>query len=107
MADIYFSSLLLHHLDDQQVVQMFRLHARLSRLGFVHFDLQRSFFHFYLAKLRIGLARLHYINQIDALRSIQQSYTRADLMVLLRASALASFKLRWSFPFRWLAVWRS
>ena len=101
-ADLYFSSLLLHHLDDASVSSMLALHASKARLGFAHFDLQRSLLHFYLAKARIALAGLPRINQIDALLSIQQGYSRREL----RDLAGPGPKIRWSFPFRWMLEWR-
>jgi hypothetical protein len=102
-ADLYYSSLLLHHLPDADLSAMLRLQASKASLGFVHFDLQRSWLHFHLAKLRIALAGLHRVNQIDALLSIQQGYSRAELAAL--AQGLGA-ELRWSLPFRWLMTWR-
>jgi hypothetical protein len=104
-ADLYYSSLLLHHLKDEEVARMLRLQAAKARLGFVHFDLQRNLLHFYLAKILTRLGGFHRINQVDALRSIQQGYIRSELKALSSAAGLAS-DIRWSFPFRWLLSWK-
>jgi hypothetical protein len=104
-ADLYFSNLLLHHLGDWQVCVMLRSQAKASRLGFVHFDLQRSWLHWQLARLRTRLAGLHPINLMDALLSIQQGFTRPELEGLGRSAGL-DLRVHWSFPFRWLVSLR-
>ena len=100
-ADLYFSSLLLHHLGDWQACRMLAAQHLASRLGWVHFDLQRHRLHYEAAKILTRLAGLHPINLADALLSIQQGYTRAELQGLLKASGLST-EIRWTAPFRWL-----
>jgi hypothetical protein len=104
-ADLYFSSLLLHHLGDWEACQMLVAQARCARLGFVHFDLQRHCLHYALAFFRIRLAGLAPINQVDALLSIQQGYSYSELSALPHAVALKT-RIRWSWPFRWLLTWK-
>jgi hypothetical protein len=102
-ADVYFSNLFLHHLPDAGIPAMFKAQARASRLGVVHFDLQRHWMHYIGARLALRWA--HRINQIDGLRSIQQAYTRAELAALAQ-EALPGFRLRWTPPFRWILTWK-
>ena len=104
-ADVYFSNLFLHHLPDSDLPKLFTAQAAASRLGFVHFDVQRHWAHFYGAALRIKLAGLPAINFTDALRSIQQGYTRAELQALAN-QAVAGADLRWVLPCRWMLTWR-
>jgi hypothetical protein len=104
-ADIYFSNLFLHHLPDASLPILFKAQARASRLGFVHFDVQRHWAHFYGAALRIQLAGLPAINFTDALRSIQQGYTRQELQALAAQGAPGA-RLRWVLPCRWMLTWK-
>jgi hypothetical protein len=104
-ADLYYSNLFLHHLPDAALPQLFARQARASRLGFVHYDLQRHWAHFYGASLRLRWAGLPRINWTDGLRSIQQGYTRADLSALA-AAGVAGVRLRWCLPCRWMLTWK-
>jgi hypothetical protein len=104
-ADLYFSSLVLHHLGDWEACQMLAAQARVARIGFVHFDLQRNFFHYAIAFFRTRFSELPLINQIDALLSIQQSYSRSELRALPHAIGLNA-RIQWSLPFRWLLLWK-
>lgn len=104
-ADIYFSTLLLHHLGDWQACQMMLAQSKAARLGFLHFEMQRHFFHFHAARLCMAVARLHPINRIDGLLSIQQAYTRPEIKTFATATGL-DIDLSWHAPFRWLLTWR-
>jgi hypothetical protein len=104
-ADLYFSNLLLHHLGDWQACQMMLIQAKSARIGFVHFDLQRHWLHYQLAKFRTRLAGLHPINLADALLSIQQGYSKAEWGTFATATGLR-LTARWRAPFRWLLTWK-
>lgn len=100
-ADLYFSSLLLHHLGDWDLCRMLQHQEKASRLGWVHFDLHRHLLHYLAARFRTRLAGLPEINQVDALLSIQQGYTRRELQGLLKAAGVEA-EIIWSLPCRWL-----
>ena len=104
-ADIYFSSLVLHHLGDWQACRMMLLQSQAAKIGFVHFELRRHWLYFQLVKLAVKAARLHPINQIDALLSVQQSFTRQEIKTFATATGL-KIRVKASLPFRWLLTWR-
>ena len=101
-ADVYFSNLMLHHLEDADVTRMLQAQARAARIGFVHLDLHRHPLHYYGAAALIRAARLPDIIRRDGLRSIQQGYADGELLAL----APAGSQLRWHFPFRWALSWQ-
>ena len=101
-ADIYFSNLMLHHLDDADLSGMLQAQCKASRLGFVHLDLHRHPLHYYGASALIRAAGLPKINLSDGLRSIQQGYTSGELLAL----APQGSRVRWHFPFRWALSWQ-
>lgn len=103
-ADVYFSNLLLHHLDDAELSRSLEAQARASRLGLAHYDLQRHWAHYYGAALLLPLASMPAIVREDGLRSIQQGYHRSELRAL--ASRVPGARLSWHFPCRWMLTWR-
>jgi|SRR5665213_525361 len=104
-ADIYFSNLMLHHLEDADVKMMLSRQAAVSRVGLVHFDLHRHWAHYYGAWFFLRTARMPGIVLQDGSLSIQQGYTRAELMDLAEGASL-SVRIDWNFPFRWMLSWR-
>ncbi|HTB23648.1 MAG TPA: hypothetical protein VK914_13205 [bacterium] len=103
-ADIYFSNLLLHHLDDADVRTMFGLQAAASRVGLLHCDLHRHWAHFHGAGFFLRAARMPDIILEDGAGSIQQGFTRRELEAL--ALGLPAAQVDWTFPFRWMLTWR-
>jgi hypothetical protein len=104
-ADLYYSNLMLHHLDDDGVARLLRRSARASALGVVHIDVQRHWLHYYGAVALLGLGGFDPINQIDARLSIQQGYTRAEMEALARGLGPGA-ALTWHVPFRWRLAWK-
>jgi hypothetical protein len=104
-ADVYFSSLLLHHLADDGVRRLLERSAGASARGAVHLDLQRHWVHYYGAMALVAAAGLPGINRVDARLSIQQGYTRAEWMDLARGLGPGA-EATWQFPFRWRLAWK-
>jgi hypothetical protein len=104
-ADLYFSNLLLHHLDDPGVLRLLGRSAQASARGCVHLDLQRHWIHYYGAMALVAAAGLPRINRVDARLSIQQGYTAGEWMGLARGLG-AGAEATWQFPFRWRLVWK-
>jgi hypothetical protein len=102
-ADIYFSNLMLHHLDDAAVSSMLAAQARRSRIGFAHFDLRRHWLHYYGAAVLLRLSRMPDIIVQDGARSIQQGFTRGELLAL---GAGLDVRVRAQGLFRWMLSWR-
>jgi len=105
LADVYYSNLLLHHLADAGARRLLERSARSSALGCLHLDLQRHWLHYYGAMALLRAAGLPPINQTDARLSIQQGYTRRELLDLARGWGPAA-ALSWHFPFRWRLAWK-
>jgi hypothetical protein len=104
-ADLYFSNLVLHHLPDAAAARFLERSAEASALGCVHIDVQRHWLHYYGAMALLRAAGFPRINRIDARLSIQQGYTRAELLGL--AGVLGpGVDLGWQFPFRWRLAWK-
>jgi hypothetical protein len=104
-ADLYFSNLLLHHLEDDGVRRLLERSAGASARGSVHLDLQRHWIHHYGAMAMVALAGLPRINRVDARLSIQQGYSREEWMGLARGLGPGA-EAGWQFPFRWRLAWK-
>jgi hypothetical protein len=104
-ADIYFSNLMLHHLEDADVQTMFQRQAAVSRVGVLHYDLHRHWAHFYGARFLLKAGGLPEIVRSDGATSIQQGFSRRELRALAEP-ALPKARITWHFPFRWLLTWK-
>jgi hypothetical protein len=104
-ADIYFSNLMLHHLEDADVRTMFERQAAASSVGLLHCDLHRHWAHFYGAGFLLWASGMPRIIRQDGATSIQQGFTRAELGALAE-TALPGARIAWHFPFRWILTWR-
>jgi hypothetical protein len=104
-ADLYFSNLMLHHLEDADVRTMFARQAAASRLGLLHCDLHRHALHFYGARFLLWAARMPDIIRQDGERSIQQGFVRDELCALAQ-ELLPRARIEWKAPFRWMLTWR-
>lgn len=102
-ADIYFSNLLLHHLDDAVLPGMLARQAAASRLGLAHYDLHRHWAHLQAARLILWCSRMPDIVRQDGSLSIRQGFSRAELLALVRD--LPGAQVAWHPPFRWLLTW--
>lgn len=100
-ADIYFSNLTLHHLDDRLVVDLMKNMTARAPLGWLAFDLQRHWLHYIGARAAMSARGMHPILLNDGARSIQQGFTRKDLKDLAGKAGL-KLEITWHFPFRWL-----
>ncbi len=78
-ADLYFSNLMLHHLDEGELRHSLRMQSHHGLFGSLHLDLVRSRISYYLTRLFLPLLRYPLINQSDGLLSIQAAFTPVEL----------------------------
>lgn len=103
-SDILMNALFCHHLDDSELVNLFRLMSSNARVGFIINDLQRHWFAFYSIKLLTRLLNGSYLVQHDAPLSVARSFHRKELIALLKKAGLSDSKVEWKWAFRWLVV---
>ena len=92
--DISHCSLLVHHLDPDDVVSVLRELRRVSRIGVVINDLRRGLMPLVATALAVTIVGRSHVTRHDGLLSARRAYTIAELDRLLAAAGL-------------IACWRS
>lgn len=100
--DIVISSLVTHHMRQDEIICFLEWMEVRARLGWFVNDLHRHWFAFYCFRLLATAMRWHPFVRHDGPVSIARAFIKADwrcLLQLARASQAAT--LRWWFPFRY------
>ncbi len=101
--DFAVSSLLAHHMSDDQIVRFLRWMEATARKGWLIYDLQRHPVPLHFISLAGKLTRLHPIAIDDGLISVTRSLTRAEWLARLEEASIMrdAVQMRW-FLFRFV-----
>lgn len=100
-VDAVISSLVTHHMSDDEIVSFLRWMEQTARIGWFINDLHRHPLAYYGFKALSAAAAWHPIVQHDGAISVTRSFTGADWARLLRAAGLQKVAtVRWHVPFR-------
>ncbi|HZZ36347.1 MAG TPA: methyltransferase domain-containing protein [Caulobacteraceae bacterium] len=101
-VDFIVSSLVTHHMSDEQVVQFLRWMEASARRGWFVNDLHRHPFAFYGFTLLSWIAGWNRFVRHDGPVSVARAFRRADWERLIQEAGLqdAGLSVRWIFPFR-------
>lgn len=98
--DFIISSLVAHHMPDDELVAFIQWMERTARVGWLINDLHRHPIAWAGFRLLAVLFRWHPIVAHDGALSVRRAFARADWeSLLVRAGVQA--EIRWHFPFRW------
>ena len=102
-VDLIISSLVAHHMTDEEITAFLTWMEGRATRGWLVNDLHRHPVAYYGFRLLAALARWHPIVRHDGAISVKRSFSRSDWLNLTAAAKLPSgaAKLRWHFPFRW------
>jgi 2-polyprenyl-3-methyl-5-hydroxy-6-metoxy-1,4-benzoquinol methylase len=104
--DAVVSSLFLHHLDEEQAVDLLqRMAAAAGRLVLVN-DLGRSATGYALAYLGTRLLSASAVVRTDGLWSVAGAFTPAEARLLAQRADLQGATVAKRWPFRFLLTWR-
>ncbi|WP_121119018.1 methyltransferase domain-containing protein [Croceibacterium ferulae] len=98
--DVILSSLVAHHMNDDELVAFLRFMEREAAAGWFVNDLLRHRFAHAGYPLLARLARWHPIVRHDGTLSIARSFRPAEWLPLLAAAGVAQAQVRREFPFR-------
>ena len=102
--DIVHSSLFCHHLDNNELMELFRYLKTYTQIGFVINDLQRSSIAYYsvwfLTRMLNGTA----LSKHDGPISVLRAFTRNELEKLFNEADIKEFSIKWRWAFRYLVV---
>jgi SAM-dependent methyltransferase len=101
-TDIVVSSLVTHHMSDDQIVRFIRWMEGNARRGWFINDLHRHPVAFYGFQALSTVARWHPFVRHDGPVSVARSFRRGDWQRLLAAAGIAEgpAEIRWRIPFR-------
>lgn len=102
-SDIIHCSLFLHHLTDDQILDLFS-RARQTGCMLLINDLHRHYLA--LAGIKI-ITRLFLFSPMvknDAPLSVKRGFTRTELEILLKKAGYTRYTIDWLFPFRYLVI---
>ncbi|MEI6740318.1 MAG: methyltransferase domain-containing protein [Gemmatimonadaceae bacterium] len=101
--DCIISSLVAHHMRDEELVDFLRWMDDTATRGWFINDLHRHRLAWLGYRALAALARWHPIVQHDGALSVRRAFTRADWDRLLAAAGLTQppVWVRWHLPFRW------
>ncbi len=98
--DLIISSLVAHHMADDELVEFLRWMDASAKVGWVINDLHRHWAAWIGYRALAAVFGWHPIVAHDGAVSVRRAFTRADWLRLL-ANAGVKAELRWHFPFRW------
>lgn len=104
--DVIMVSLFLHHLPDDQIVQLLaKLGQAAQRMVLVN-DLARSWWNLGAVYFASRLLSRSSVVHFDGPVSVRAAFTKAELAELALRAGLTTAEVRSQFPARWQLVWR-
>lgn len=101
-VDLVISSLVTHHMDDEEIVRFLTWMEARARLGWFINDLHRHWFAYHGFRALSAAMRWHAFVRHDGPLSIARAFRREDWEALLVKAHLAGkAELKWRFPFRY------
>lgn len=105
-ADLFCSSLFMHHFRDEQIIQLLQSFSQHSRIGFFINDLHRHILAYYSIWALTGLFSRSAMVRHDARLSVARSFRRRDWQQLFQKAGLSPPIIRWMWAFRWMLIWK-
>lgn len=104
--DIVLCTLTLHHFEDDQIRELLRQFIKMSHLGVVINDLQRSRLAYYLFQAFCAVFIRNKIARDDGLTSILRGFRQKDLQDFAGEVKVKKQKIRWKWAFRyqWILI---
>ncbi|HYT93306.1 MAG TPA: methyltransferase domain-containing protein [Gemmataceae bacterium] len=104
--DIIVSSLFLHHLDEEQAIDLLRRMAAAARRLVLINDLERSVGGLLLAYIGTRLLSASPVVHVDGPLSVSGAFTCREALTLARTAGLEGTTVQRRWPFRFLLTWR-
>ncbi len=101
---ITHASLLLHHFDETDLVEILESFVSLSREGIIINDLRRSIRAFMGIKILTTLFSRSEMVKNDGPLSVKKGFTFQELTALMKKLKISRYTLRKKWAFRWLLV---
>lgn len=103
-VDIVHCSLFCHHLNNHELLELFRYLKTYTGTGFVVNDLQRSPIAYYSVWFLTRLLNGSALSKHDGPVSVLRAFTRYELEQLLYHAEIKEISIQWRWAFRYLVV---
>jgi len=102
--DIVTSTLVCHHLTDDQIVDFLKRAQKVAKKKIVLNDLQRSWVSYLASKIIMPIFFPNRLVRNDSALSIKKSFRRRDWVIFLKQAKIneQDYKIVWCWPFRWI-----
>ncbi|MFD0797601.1 methyltransferase domain-containing protein [Maribacter chungangensis] len=105
-CDIVTTTLTMHHFNNEGILQFLHQFERLSTIGIVINDLERSKLAYWLFKAFSRLFIRTKTARIDGLISITRSFSRSELEAFAKKLPKLDHRISWKWAFRYVWVMR-
>ncbi|WP_396637748.1 methyltransferase domain-containing protein [Maribacter sp. R77961] len=105
-VDIIITTLTMHHFKDADILTFMRQFIKLSSIGIVINDLQRSRLAYYLFQIFSLIFIKTKVAKIDGLISISKGFRKQDLEAFANTLKGVSHAIKWKWAFRYVWVLR-
>ena len=106
-CDIFTATLFMHHLNDEEFVDIVRKMKHQARMGIVINDIHRHWFAYYSIKTLTRLFSKSEMVRNDAAVSVQRSFSKGELANMLFEATVPNFDIQWKWAFRWQLIART
>ncbi len=102
--DIIITSLFCHHLNDNELVDLFSWCNAQAQIAFLMNDLHRHPLAYYSISFLTKLFSKSYLVKNDAKLSVLRGFKKQELISLISKSTIVNYQLKWRWAFRWLVI---
>lgn len=100
--DLIHASLFCHHLNDEQLVEFFKIATGNCRVAVVVNDLHRHPLAYYSIKWLTQLFSQSRFTKNDAPLSVLRGFTRSEIEAALFKAGISDYKIKWKWAFRFI-----
>lgn len=101
--DVIHCSLFLHHLKDDEIIDLFKFSKANNCIVLVN-DLHRHCFAYYSIKFFTALFSKSYLVKNDAPLSVKRGFKKQELITLIKKAGFNEYTIKWTWAFRYRLV---
>ncbi len=101
--DVIHCSLFLHHLNDEEIVELFKF-GRNHKCVILANDLHRNWMAYYSIKFLTALLSKSWLVKDDACLSVRRAFKKSELIAFLKKAGYSEYSVKWSWAFRFIVI---
>lgn len=101
--DVIHCSLFLHHLGDDEIINLFRF-GKANGCIILANDLHRNWIAYYSIKFLTYCFSKSYLVKNDAPLSVKRGFKKRELISLLQRAGFENYSVKWSWAFRYIVI---